>query len=92
MRVLSVAFFAVASLAQAHAQDQEKVKRPVSACNYIVGVGDTYTVPAGEALCWRVPPPSYKEYTLLQCDGPSFQELRRVKRGDPRCSKFEERQ
>ncbi|QAU46980.1 hypothetical protein [Bradyrhizobium guangzhouense] len=92
MRVLSVAFFAVVSLASVHAQDQEKAKKPVSDCNYVIGMGDTHTVPAGEALCWRVPPPSYKEYTLLQCDGPSFQELRRVKRGDPRCNMFEERQ
>lgn len=91
MRILSVALITLAALAPAHAQEKIK-KPPESACSYIIGVGDTYTVPPGEALCWRVPPPSYKEYTLLQCDGPSFQELRRVKRGDPRCSRFEERQ
>jgi hypothetical protein len=91
MRILSVAFFTLASLAQAHAHEKIK-KPPESACSYEISVGDMYTVPAGEALCWRVPPPSYKEYTLLQCDGPSFQELRRVKRGDPRCNRFEELQ
>src|SRR5262249_3191140 len=90
MRVLSVVFFALASLAQAHAQ--EKIKTPESACSYTISSGDTYTVPGGEALCWRVPAPSYKEYTLLRCDAPSFQELVRVKRPDPRCNKYEERQ
>ncbi|WP_164935012.1 hypothetical protein [Bradyrhizobium zhanjiangense] len=90
MRVLSVAFFALASLAQAHAQ--EKIKTPESACSYTTSRGDTYTVPGGKALCWRVPAPSYKEYTLLHCDGPMFRELVRVKRSDPRCDKYEERQ
>jgi hypothetical protein len=52
-----VAFFTLASLAQAHAQEKIK-KPPESACSYMISVGDTYTVPAGEALCWRVPPPS----------------------------------
>jgi hypothetical protein len=90
MRVLLVAFFALASLAQAHAQ--EKVKKSDSACSYMTSNGDTYTIPSGEALCWRVPEPSYKVYTLLHCDAPSFEELVRVKRGDPRCNKYEERQ
>jgi hypothetical protein len=91
MRVLSVAFFALASLAQAHAQ--EKIETPVSACSYMISSGDRYTVPSGEALCWRVPPPSYEEYTLLKCAAPpAFQEIDRVKRGDPRCNKYEERQ
>src|SRR5262245_41546907 len=90
MRVLSVAFFALASLAQGYAQ--EKSKTPELACSYTISTGDTYTVPGGEALCWRVPAPSYKEYTLLQCAAPAFQELARVKRGDPRCNKYEDRQ
>jgi hypothetical protein len=90
MRVLSVAFFALASLAQAHAQ--EKVKQPETSCSYTLSSGDTYAVPGGDSLCWRVPAPSYKLYTLLHCNAPSFQELVRVKRGDSRCNKYEERQ
>jgi hypothetical protein len=90
MRMLSVAFCVLASLVQADAQ--EKVTKPESSCNYILSSGDSYGVPGGEALCWRVPAPSYKLYTLLHCDAPFFRELARVKRGDPRCNKYEERQ
>jgi hypothetical protein len=92
MRVLLVAFFALStSLTQAHAQ--EKIKKPESSCSYGLRSGDSYVVPAGESLCWRVPAPSYKEYTLLNCDSPpSLQEIARVKPGDPRCKKYEERQ
>jgi hypothetical protein len=92
MRAFSVAFLALASLAQAHAQDRIKKPDSASACTYEISSGDTYTVSGGDALCWRVPPPSYKEYTLLHCDAPLFQELVRVKRGDSRCNKYEERQ
>ena len=90
MRAFLVTFLAFASLAQAHAQ--ERIKKTESACTYEISSGDTYTVSGGDALCWRVPPPSYKEYTLLHCDAPLFQELVRVKRGDSRCNKYEERQ
>jgi hypothetical protein len=91
MRVLSVAFFALASLARANAQ--EKIKKPDEvSCSYTLRSGDTYSVPGGETLCWRVPAPSYKVYTLLECVPPSFQELYRVKRRDPRCNIYEERQ
>jgi hypothetical protein len=90
MRAFSVALFALASLAQAHAQ--EKSPKPESSCRYTISNGDAYTVAGGDTLCWRVPPPSYPEYTLLRCDAPSLQEIARVKRGDPRCNKYEERQ
>jgi hypothetical protein len=53
---------------------------------------NAHTVPDGEALCWRVPPPSYKEYTLLNCAAPALRQFGRVKPGDPRCNKYEERQ
>jgi len=90
MRVFSVALIALASVVQVHAQ--EKIKTPVSSCNYTLTNGEAFSVPSGEALCWRVPQPSYREYSLLRCDAPSFQELFRVKQGDPRCFKYEERQ
>jgi hypothetical protein len=90
MRMFSVVFFALASLAQAHAQ--EKVKKPELSCSYTISSGDSYVVPAGETLCWHLPAPSYKEYTLLHCDAPSFQEITRVRRGDPRCNRYEDRQ
>lgn len=88
MRVLLVAFFALASLAPAHAQ--ENVKKTES-CNYEIKSGYSYAVPVGESLCWRVPPPFSKdEYTLLRCD-PPFREIVRVRRGDSRCNRYEER-
>ncbi len=91
MRVFFVTFFALASLAQVHAQD--RIKKPDSGkCSYMLKNGATYEVASDETLCWRVPEPSYKEYTLLRCDPPALQEIVRVKPGDPRCKKYEERQ
>ncbi|WP_156944254.1 hypothetical protein [Bradyrhizobium sp. Ec3.3] len=92
MRLFLVAFFAL-STGLTHAHAEEKTKQPVSSCSYTLRSGDSYVVPAGEALCWRVPAPSYKEYTLLNCESPpALQEIVRVKLGDPRCKKYEERQ
>ena len=42
MRILSVAFFTLASLAQAHAHEKIK-KPPESACSYEISVGDICT-------------------------------------------------
>ncbi len=89
MRVLSVALLAAASLTQANAE--VKMKDPSPSCSYTIASVETYQVPAGQTLCWRVPPPSYRTYTLLRCD-PPFQELNRVQLGDGRCNKYEERQ
>lgn len=89
MRVLLVVSFVSASLAHAHAQ--EAIKKSDS-CSYELKDGHSYAVPVGEALCWRVPPPFSKdEYTLLRCD-PPFREIVRVRRGDHRCTQYEERQ
>lgn len=91
MRVFFVTFFAVASLAQVSAQD--RIKKPDSGgCSYTLKNGDTYEVASDETLCWRVPEPAYREYTLLRCTPPSLQEIVRVKPGDPRCNKYEERE
>jgi hypothetical protein len=51
MRAFSVAFLALASLAQAHAQDKIKKPDSASACTYEISSGDTYTVSGGDALC-----------------------------------------
>lgn len=88
MRALLETFFALASLAHAHAQ--EKIKKTDS-CSYEIRSRYPYEVPAGETLCWRVPPPFSKdEYTLLRCEPPS-QEIIWVHRGDPRCNRYEGR-
>ncbi len=89
MRVLSVALLAAASFTQANAEAQ--MKDPSPSCSYTIANGQTYQVPAGQTLCWRVPPPSNRTYTLLRCD-PPFQELNRVQLGDGRCNRYEERQ
>ena len=89
MRRSLVMLLAVASLNQAHAE--AKVNSTHAACSYTLASGETYQIPAGQTLCWRVPPPSYKAYTLLRCD-PPFQELSRVQLGDGRCNRYEERQ
>ena len=89
MRALLVAFFVLASLS--HALAQERIKKPDS-CSYEIKDGHSYAVPAGETLCWRIPPPFSKdEYTLLRCD-PPLHEIIRVRRGDHRCNRYEERQ
>jgi hypothetical protein len=81
MRALLTVVLALAALAHAHAQDN--IKRADS-CRYELKDGHTYAVPAGETLCWRVPPPfSQDEYTVLRCD-PPFREIVRVRRGDHR--------
>jgi hypothetical protein len=87
MRVFLFAFLILASVAQAHAQD--KMKGPDS-CSYELRDGHSYVVAAGETLCWRVPAPQ-RDYTLLRCD-PPLREIVRVKRGDHRCGRYEDRQ
>lgn len=89
MRTLLVTLLTVASIAQAHADTKTNV--PDASCSYTLSSGETYKIPAGQNLCWRVPPPSYKVYTLLRCD-PPFQELKRVRMGDGQCNRYEERQ
>jgi hypothetical protein len=101
MRVLSVAFFALASLVQAHAQEaaqgtaetyRKSEPRPRDVCTYMVR-GYPEEVPAGANLCWRVPYPYLSEYGLLHCDPKyNFQAITLVNRGDPRCDRYESRQ
>jgi hypothetical protein len=104
MRVISVSFFALASLVQAHAQGtaqgqgttgtgQNGSEPSVSTvCHYTID-GYSHEVPAGVNLCWRVAYPYRSEYGLLHCDPKNnFQEIVLVKRGDPRCDRYEIRQ
>jgi hypothetical protein len=92
MRVFSIALIALASLAQAQAEEPTESKKPVGIiCGYSIK-GYYYEVKPGESLCWRSPPPYGAEYALLHCD-PPLQERTLVKRGDPRCGgRYEERQ
>ncbi len=92
MRISSVSFFALASLAQAHAQGTAPPAEHRDVCSYTIR-GYSHDVPAGVNLCWRVPYPYLSEYGLLRCDPKNnFQEIAIVKRGDPRCERYEIRQ
>jgi|SRR6516162_11815602 hypothetical protein len=101
MRVISVSFFALASLVQAHAQgaaqgrngtDRTSEPSLSNVCYYTID-GYSHEVPAGVNLCWRVAYPYRSEYGLLHCDPKNnFQEITLVKRGDPRCNRYEIRQ
>lgn len=101
MRVLSVAFFAIALLVQAHAQEPahgaaETYGRSESSlrnvCTYTID-GYTQEVPAGLNLCWRLAYPYLSEYGLLHCDPKyNLQSITLVKRGDLRCDRYEIRQ
>ena len=92
MRVFSIALVALASLAQAQAQEPTDSKKNAGIiCGYSIK-GYYYEVPTGESLCTRSPPPYGSEYALLHCY-PPLQEGTLVKRGDPRCGgRYEERQ
>jgi hypothetical protein len=101
MRALSVPFIAFVSLVQAHAQETaqgtaESNGRSVpglrDVCTYTID-GYAKDVPAGVNLCWRSPYPYLSEYGLLHCDPKdNFEEITLVKRGDPRCNRYEIRQ
>ena len=97
MRALSVSFFALISLVQAHAQDTaERLRRPDpglnNVCMYTIR-GYPREVVAGVSLCWRVAYPYLSEYALLHCDPKhNLQEITTVKRGDRRCERYEYRQ
>lgn len=98
MRIFSISFFALVSLVQAHAQGtvQDTGRKSESGlrevCHYTID-GYSHEVPAGRNLCWRVPYPYLSEYGLLRCDPKNnFQEIAMVRRGDPRCDRYEIRQ
>lgn len=98
MRLLLVAFFALVSPVQAHAQaaapgTAETYRRSEPSlrevCTYTIR-GNPQDVPAGVNLCWRAPYPYLSAYGLLHCDPKvNFQEITLVKRRDPRCDRHE---
>jgi hypothetical protein len=85
---------AMLSIVGASAQDkprQDKAPQPGnSPCTYTIA-GQQYEVPAGAKVCFRSPPPYGEQYSLQQCF-PPLDEIAQVKRGDPRCERYEDRQ
>ncbi|MGY4615545.1 hypothetical protein ACVWZ4_000772 [Bradyrhizobium sp. USDA 4472] len=79
------------SVAAASAQDKpQPPRRENSRCNYTIA-GKQYELAADTRICFRSPPPYGDQYSLQQCF-PPLQEIAQVKRGDPRCEKYEDRQ
>jgi hypothetical protein len=89
MRVFAMILSAV--LLAAEAQAQEKAQQPDSGpCTYSIG-GRPYEVPVGVKICFRSPFPYGDQYSLQQCF-PPLDEIALVRRGDPRCERYEDRQ
>lgn len=96
MRTFPIVFLVLISPAQAQLAAQDAFRRPElglnTVCNYTIR-GYPNEVPSGLNLCWRSPFPYSGEYGLLHCDPKFlFQEITLVRRGDPRCDRYEYRQ
>ena len=93
MRMFSIGLVAMLSLSQARAEDQQtqekEQKNKPSNCSYTIA-GQVIEVPVGARLCWRSPAP-YSDYALLQCGPPLNEITEGLKRGDPRCDRYEDR-
>jgi hypothetical protein len=95
VRVFLFALIAVVSQTAAQAQvkndakDNAKDNAPPP-CFYSIG-GKSIDVAVGKSVCRRSPAPYQDQYALLRC-GPPLDEIALVKRGDPRCDRYEDRQ
>ena len=85
MRVFRISLIAIASLAQAHAEEPTNAKSSAdNNCHYTVSSGRSVEIRVGTNACFRAPPPYSDVYALLRCY-PPLTEIDQVKRGDPRC-------
>ncbi len=89
MRVLAFVLSVVLVTGAARAQ-QGLLPYTQGPCVYTIA-GKSYTVPIGGKICFRSPPPYGEQYALEQCF-PPLSEVDLVKRGDPRCERYEIRQ
>ena len=94
MRMLSIGLVAMLSLVQARAEDQQQAQakeqqNKPSNCSYTIA-GQVIEIPVGTRLCWLSPAP-YSDYGLLQCGPPLNEIAEGLKRGDPRCDRYEDR-
>jgi hypothetical protein len=91
--MFSIGLMAMLALSQARAQDQpraaDKQQDKPTGCSYTIA-GKVVEVPVGTRLCWLSPPP-YSDYGLLQCGPPLNEIAEGLKRGDPRCDRYEDR-
>jgi hypothetical protein len=91
MRAFLVALVAVLSQATAQAQDKDGAPPKSPACFYTLEGGQSIDVPVGASVCRRSPAPYADQYAVLRC-GPPLVDIALVKRGDPRCDRYEDRQ
>jgi hypothetical protein len=91
VRVFFTGLIAAVLLAPAQAQNDKKATPKPDTCFYTVeGQSGVINVPVGTTVCRRAPSPYQEEYGLLRCD-PPLDEIDLVKRGDPRCDRYEDR-
>ncbi len=94
MRMILAVVMTVLLLGGARAQDKAQGNapppKPADPCTYTIE-GKLYEVPVGVKICFRSPPPYGDQYSLQQCK-PPLEEFDHVKRGDPRCERYEDRQ
>ena len=92
MRAISIAAIAMCLSAPALAEDKDQKQPEAAACSYrLDSTGQYIDVPVGASVCRRAPPPYTDQYGLLRCN-PPLDEIDEVKRGDPRCDKYDDRQ
>jgi hypothetical protein len=75
--------------AQAQVKNDAKDDAP-KPCFYTIA-GKTIDVAVGKSVCRRSPAPYEDQYALMRC-GPPLDQIALVKRGDPRCDRYEDRQ
>lgn len=60
-------------------------------CFYTVGT-QSIQVPIGKTVCRRQPAPYNDKYSLLRCNPPLNEIDSEIKRNDPRCDRYDDRQ
>jgi hypothetical protein len=91
MRILLIGLTAVFLQTAAQAQDKPPAPAQPDNCFYTLVKGEVINVAVGATVCRRSPPPYENEYSLLKCGPPLDEIASSLKRGDPRCDKYEDR-
>ena len=90
MRTILITAIAMSLPNSVLAQDAVQKPPEPAPCAYSLATGQYVEVPIGSSVCRRVPPPYQDLYGLLRCN-PPLNEIDQVKRGDPRCEKYDDR-
>ena len=91
MRTLAVLCFAMSVPGLAVAQEQNRqLGQKADSCFYPID-NQSVEVPIGSGICRRMPAPYNDQYFVLRCIPPLTEIDSGIKRGDPRCDRYEER-